>query len=173
MSVRISLALAASLFVVAFGISTDVVAAAAAGRSAATNWNDATLDATKVDYFFKTMDKFLDYVVAHPEFDLDTVAMDGNESEADYARRASADPKLRKIFDATGIDPAHYANASGVLMGSMLGVGLAGKIAEPSKLPQAAQYYLAHKAQIEARMAAYQEKGKAIADRMGADDDSE
>ena len=82
----------------------------------------------------------------------------------------NADPRLQKIFTATGIDPLRYANVSGVMVGTMLGVGLAGKNIDAAKMPQAAQYYLAHKAQIDARMAAYQEKGKALAREKGGDD---
>lgn len=176
MPVRTTLAIAAGLFAVFCGNPTIAAAShAAAGASrgsSSTNWTDATLDAAKVDYFFKVMDKFLDYQVAHPEADLDAIALDGNESEAAYAKRINADPKLSKIFAATGIDPLRYANVSGVMVGTMLGVGLAGKNVDPAKMPQAARYYLAHKAQIDARMAAYQEKGKALAKQMG-DVDSE
>ena len=171
MSVRVSLAAAAGLF---FAVPANPATAAAAHSSgvASTNWTDASLDATKVDYFFSAMTKLTDFALAHPDVDLDAIAMEGSESEADYAKRMNADPKLRSIFTATGIDPVHYANASGALIGSMFGVGLAGKNLDPSKLPQAARYYLAHKAQIDARMAAFKAKGEALAKQRG-DDDSE
>ena len=170
MSVRVSLAVAAGLFLA--GSANPAIGAAAHSVHAGTNWSDASLDAVNVDYFFTVMDKFLDYAVAHPDFDMDAISLDGNETEADYAKRINADPRLRKFFTATGIDPQRYANVSGVMVGTMLGVGLAGKNVDASKLPQAAQYYLAHKAQIDARMTAYQQKGKALAKQMG-DDDSE
>jgi hypothetical protein len=40
-------------------------------------------------------------------------------------------------------------------------------------MPQAAQYYVAHKGEIDGRMAALQAKAKAIAKRHGVEDDSE
>lgn len=175
MSVRISLAVGAGLFVVACGNSGNAAAQGrtaklyTAGMTATTNWSDANLDAAKVDYFFKTMSKFTDYQIAHPDFDLDAVSMDGNESEADYAKRMNADPKLRQVFVSTGIDPAHYANAAGLLIGAMFGVGIAGKLA-PSKMPQAAQYYLAHKSEIDSKMGALRDKAKAMAKQTGEDD---
>jgi len=169
MSVRVTLALSASLFLVAFGASGTVAFANAS--SASTNWSDDKLDAAKVDYFFSTMEKITTYAMAHPDADLDAIAMDGSETEGDYARRMNADPKLRSIFTATGIDPVRYANVTGVMTGTMFGVGLAGKnIGDPSKLPQAAQYYLAHKAQIDGRMAAFQAKEKALMKEKGGDD---
>ena len=119
------------------------------------------------------MEKLPNYAIAHPDADLDAIAMDGNETEADYAKRMNADPKLRNIFTATGIDPLRYANVTGVMTGTMFGVGLAGKNLDASKLPQAAQYYLAHKAQIDARMAAFQAKEKALIKAKGGGDDSE
>ena len=173
MSVRTSLAVAAGLFIVASGFPTTATAAGVhrpAARPASTNWTDATLDAAKVDYFFKAMDKMTDYAIAHPEFDMDAIAMDGNETEADYAKRMNADPKFRKFFTETGIDPEHYANASGTLIGSMFGAGLAGKNLDRSKMPQAAQYYLDHKAEIDGRMAAFKAKGEALAREHGGDD---
>ena len=173
MSVRIALAFGASLFLVACG-NADAAASkghgAAAASSASTNWSDATLNAAKVDYAFNAMNKMTDYAIAHPDFDMDAAAMDGSETEADYAKRMNADPKLRAMFAATGIDPAHYANASGTLFGSMFGVGLAGKNLDRSKLPQAAQYYLDHKAEIDGRMNAFKAKGEALARAHGEDD---
>ncbi len=168
MSVQKSLAFA-SLFLVAFGNFGAAAAAHGAAASASTNWSDDRLDAAKVDYFFSTMEKLTDYAVAHPDVDLDAIAMDGSETEADYANRMNADPKLHKIFTATGIDPLRYANVTGVMTGTMFGVGLAGKNLEASKLPQAAQYYLAHKAQIDGRMAAFQAKEKALIKEKGGD----
>jgi ABC-type glycerol-3-phosphate transport system substrate-binding protein len=172
MSVRIALAFGASLCLAACG-NADAAASkghGAASSSASINWSDATLNAGKVDYFFNAMNKMTDYALAHPDFDMDAVAMDGSETEADYARRMNADPKLRGMFTATGIDPAHYANASGTLIGSMFGVGLAGKNLDRSKLPQAAQYYLDHKAEIDGRMNAFKAKGEALAKQHGGDD---
>lgn len=171
MSVRVSLAAAAGLFVVA-SAHPVIAAAAHSAHIGSTNWTDASLDATKVDYFFSAMTRLTDFALAHPDVDLDAIAMDGSETEADYAKRMNADPKLRTIFTSTGIDPVHYANASGVLIGSMFGVGLAGKNLDPSKLPQGARYYLAHKAEIDGRMAAFKAKGEALAKQKG-DDDSE
>jgi hypothetical protein len=153
MSVRIALAFGASLCLVACG-NADAAASkgyGAAAGSASINWSDATLNAAKVDYVFNAMNKMTDYAIAHPDFDMDAVAMDGSETEADYAKRMTADPKLRGMFAATGIDPAHYANASGTL-------------------PQAAQYYLDHKAEIDGRMAAFKKKGEALARQHGEDD---
>lgn len=170
MPVRTTLAIAAGLSAIFCGTTVAAAnhgSAGASHESSTTNWADATLDAAKVDYFFHVMDKLLDYQIAHPDADLDAIALDGNESEAEYAKRINADPKLKAIFTATGIDPQRYANVSGIMVGTMLGVGLAGKNVDPAKLPQAAQYYLAHKAQIDARMAAYQAKGKALAKQMG------
>jgi hypothetical protein len=174
MSVRMTLAFAAGLFLVFGGNSGNSVAeahgaAASAAGSASTSWNDATLNAAKVDYYFSAMEKLTDYAVAHPDFDMDAIAMDGNESEADYTKRMNADPKLRKVFAAMAIDPLRYANVTGVMTGTMLGVGLAGKM-DPSKMPQAAQYYLAHKAQIEARMKAFEDKARSMIKQSGGDD---
>jgi len=172
MSVRIALAFGASLCLVACG-NADAAASkghGAAAGSASINWSDATLNAAKVDYVFNAMNKMTDYAIAHPDFDMDAVAMDGSETEADYAKRMTADPKLRGMFAATGIDPAHYANASGTLFGSMFGVGLAGKNIDRAKLPQAAQYYFDHKAEIDGRMAAFKKKGEALARQHGEDD---
>lgn len=172
MSVRMTLAFAGGLALVACGNSDNAAAAthgAAMTKSAATNWNDATLDAAKVDYYFSAMEKVTDFAVAHPDFDMDAIAMDGNESEADYAKRMNADPKLRKFFAAVGLDPLRYANVTGVMTGAMFGVGLAGKM-DPAKMPQAAQYYVAHRAQIDARMHAFQEKAKAMIQQSGGDD---
>lgn len=173
MSVRISLVFAASLFLVACGNSDATAATHGAASSSSTNWSDDTLNATKVDYYFSTMENLVDYGMAHPDADLDAIAMDGNETEADYAKRMNADPKLRAIFTATGIDPLRYANVTGVMTGTMFGVGLAGKNVDRSKLPQAAQYYLDHKAEIDARMAGFQAKAKAMAKAHGVSDDSE
>jgi ABC-type glycerol-3-phosphate transport system substrate-binding protein len=170
MSVRISLVFAASLFLVACGNSDASAATHGAAPSASTNWSDDRLDATKVDYYFSAMEKLTNYAIAHPDVDLDAVAMDGSETEADYAKRMNADPKLKGIFTATGIDPLRYANVTGVMTGTMFGVGLAGKNLDASKLPQAAQYYLAHKAQIDSRMAAFQAKEKALITAKGGDD---
>jgi hypothetical protein len=52
----------------------------------------------------------------------------------------------------------------------MFGVGLAGKNIDRAKLPQAAQYYLDHKAEIDGRMAAFKKKGEALARQHGEDD---
>jgi len=153
MSVRIALAFGASLCLVACG-NADAAASkghGAAAGSASINWSDATLNAAKVDYVFNAMNKMTDYAIAHPDFDMDAVAMDGSETEADYAKRMTADAKLRGMFAATGINPAHYANASGTLT-------------------QAAQYYLDHKAEIDGRMAAFKKKGEALARQHGEDD---
>jgi hypothetical protein len=168
MSVRVTLALSASLFIV--GLGNSATAATHGAAASATNWADDRLDAAKVDYYFSTMEKITDYAMKHPDADLDAIAMDGSETEADYAKRMNADPKLRAIFTATGIDPLRYANVTGVMTGTMFGVGLAGKNVDAAKLPQAAQYYLAHKAQIDGRMAAFQAKAKAMAKQMGVDD---
>lgn len=173
MSVRISLVFAASLFLVACGNSDATAATHGAASSSSTNWSDDTLNATKVDYYFSTMEKLVDYGMAHPDADLDAIAMDGNETEADYAKRMNADPKLRAIFTGAGIDPLRYANVTGVMTGTMFGVGLAGKNLDTSKMPQAAQYYVAHKAEIDARMADFQAKVKAKAKAHGIKDDSE
>jgi len=171
MSVRIALAFGASLFLVACG-NADAAASKGHGAasSASINWSEPTLNAAKVDYVFNAMNKMTDYAIAHPDFDMDAAAMDGSETEADYAKRMNADPKLRAMFTATGIDPAHYANASGTLFGSMFGVGLAGKNIDRAKLPQAAQYYLDHKAEIDGRMNAFKAKGEALARAHGEDD---
>ena len=85
MPVRVSLAAAASLFLAvsanpAFAATGAHSAAAHAAGTAATNWTDASLNAAKVDYFFTVMDKLLDYQIAHPDADLDAIALDGNES---------------------------------------------------------------------------------------------
>lgn len=158
MSIRVALAFGASLCLIACGNSGATVAeahgtgAAAVAADPATNWSDDTLNATKVDYVFSSFDKMIAYAKAHPGVDMDKMAMDGDETEADYARRINADPQMRQVFAATGIDPARYANANGILMGSMFGVAAAGDHLDKSKLPQAAQYYLAHRAEIDARM---------------------
>lgn len=173
MSVRTSLVIAASLFLVSCGNSDATAATHGAASSTSTNWSDDRLDAAKVDYYFSTMEKLADYGMTHRDVDLDAIAMDGSETEADYAKRMNADPKLRAIFTATGIDPLRYANVTGVMTGTMFGVGLAGKNVDRSKLPQAAQYYLDHKAEIDARMAGFQAKAKAMAKAHGITDDSE
>ena len=174
MSVRTSLALTAGLLLVACGNSGDTAQAHGAATHSvgvsATNWNDATLNDAKVDYYFTAMSKLVDYQLAHPDFDMDAMAMDGNESEADYAKRINADPKLREVFTASGLDPLRYANVTGVMTGAMFGVGLAAGKVDPSKMPQAAQYYVAHKAQIDARMAAFQKKGEEMMRQRGGDD---
>jgi hypothetical protein len=172
MSVQKSLAFA-SLFLVAFVNSGAMAATHAAAASASTNWSDDKLDAAKVDYYFRAMEKFFDYGIAHSDFDMDALAMDGSETEADYAKRMNGDPKLRTVFTSTGIDPVRYANVTGIMVGTMFGVGLAGKNLDVSNMPQAAQYYVAHKGEIDGRMAALQAKAKAIAKRHGVEDDSE
>ncbi len=172
MPVQKSLAFA-SLFLPAFVLSGATAATQGAATSASTNWSDDQLDAAKVDYFFKTMEKFGDYAMAHPDFDMDVIAMDGSETEAAYAKRINGDQKLRTVFTSMGIDPVRYANVTGIMVGTMFGVGLAGKNLDLSKMPQAAQYYVAHRAEIDARMAAFHEKEKAIAKQHGVDDNSQ
>ncbi len=179
MQVRTMAALSAGVFLVACGSSgnanadSDGVAMAAAVAAApSANWNDATLNAAKVDYFFASMDKFLAYKKANPDFDMDATSINSGETETDYAKRMNSDPQLRQLFTSTGVKPAHYANAAGVLMGAMLGAGL-GANADQSKMPQAVRYYTAHKADIERRMAALQAKGEALAESAGDSDDGE